>query len=142
MRTLLLAHLMAIGIWIGCILVEAVFEHTIPKNGGLREIVADLHVRVDVWVETPAFLIVLATGLAMLPGVGLTTWFVAKIAIGLLAVLVNAWCVWIVVRRRTLAHGGDIAAFDAIDHLQHKAGGALLVLIAVALGIGATSFVG
>lgn len=142
MRTLLFVHLTAIGIWIGCILVEAAFEHTIAKTGPLRAVVADLHVVVDIWIETPAFLTVLATGILMLPHAGLTTSLVVKIVIGLLAVAINAWCVWIVVRRRGLAHAGEIAAFDAIDHLQHKVGGLLLALIAVALAIGATIFAG
>ena len=139
---LLLTHLIANGLWIGCILTEAAFEHRLPKGDPFEAAVARLHVVVDVWIETPAFLIVLATGLMLLTGAPQTPLFHTKIAFGLAAVAVNAWCVWLVFRRRALFAAGDVAGAHRADHIQHKAGGLLLVLILVALAIGAMHFAG
>ena len=90
MTTLLALHLLSLGLWIGCIATEAVFEHTTGREPGLAGAVAALHVKVDLWVEVPAFVLVLVTGAAMLPRTDITLTFFAKIAVGLAAIGVNA----------------------------------------------------
>ncbi len=137
---LVLAHLLALGIWLGCILTEAAFEHTLPRDEAFERAVARLHVLVDIWIETPAFVVVLVTGTLMLADAPWDGALRAKVALGLAAVAINVWCVWLVFRRRALHERGERAAALAVDNLQHKAGGVLLAVILAALAIGATSF--
>ena len=139
--SLLLIHLLALGIWLGCILTEAAFEHTLPKDEIFERAVARLHVLVDVWIETPAFVVVLVSGALMLADSPGDTTFQIKVALGLVAVAINVWCVWLVFRRRALFERGEHAAARVVDNLQHKAGGVLLAVILAALAIGATYFV-
>lgn len=139
---ILLIHILAIGIWLGCILVEAAFEHRLPKTETQQRAVADLHVIVDVWIETPAFLLVLVTGSLLLLDAPLGPALTWKVAISFAAVALNAWCVWLVFRRRALFRADRLAEAAKVDHLQHKAGGLLFVLILAALAIGATMFPG
>jgi ABC-type Co2+ transport system permease subunit len=139
--SLLLIHLVALGIWLGCILTEAAFEHTLPKDEAFERAVARLHVLVDVWIETPAFVIVLVTGALMFADSPGDTTFQIKVALGLVAVATNVWCVWLVFRRRSLFERGERSAALVVDNLQHKAGGVLLAVILAALAIGATYFV-
>lgn len=138
---LVLTHLLALGIWLGCILTEAAFEHTLPRDEMFERAVARLHVLVDVWIETPAFIVVLVSGVLMLADAPRDVAFGIKVALGLAAVAINVWCVWLVFRRRALFMRGERAAALAVDNLQHKAGGVLLAVIFAALAIGATYFV-
>jgi hypothetical protein len=130
-------HLLSIGIWIGCILVEVLFEHAIPKQGDLARTVAGLHAKVDLAVEVPAFLATLLTGLVLLGGVEIDgPMLLAKVAAGTLAVAINAWCVWLVLQRHRYAARGDMAGFWAADKRQHAAGGLLVAVLTVPLAIG------
>jgi len=65
MSWLLVIHVVCAGLWLGCVLVEVTFERVLA---GLqtREFLAKLHYWVDLLIELPAFLIVLATGQQML----------------------------------------------------------------------------
>lgn len=138
MRTALLsAHLLMVGLWLGCVLTEALFERALLGRGREAELwLARLHWRVDLCIEIPAFCGVLLTGALMLaqaqPGLLLTL----KIACGLLAIAANAFCVWLVWRRLAHAEAGDAAAFAKVDHLQHQVGAVVLLAMLGALGLG------
>jgi uncharacterized membrane protein len=130
-------HLTFVGLWLGCVLTEALFERALLGKGREQEmLLAALHKRVDVFVEIPAFVVVLLTGGLMLPTALQSPALTTKIGFGLLAVVANIYCVRLVFRR--LSHGacGDWAAFHRVDHLQHKIGAIVLVGILIALGIG------
>lgn len=138
MKSLLLPiHLAAAGIWLGCVLTEALFERALLGRGREQELLlAGLHKRVDLIVEIPAILIVLVTGGLMLQGAAPGALLHTKIAFGLLAVVANAYCVWLVFRRFGQASSGDWDAFARTDHLQHQIGAIVLVGILAALSIG------
>lgn len=136
MSVWLALHLLSVGVWIGCILVEVLFEHAIPKDGDLARIVARLHAKVDLAVEVPAFLATLLTGMALLRRTDLDGPMLAKVAAGVLAVAINAVCVRLVLRRDRAAARGDAAAFQAADRRQHAVGGLLVAVLAVPLAIG------
>lgn len=95
MRAWLIVHLLAAGLWLGCVLVEIAFERTLAAQGKWH-LLARLHDRVDRWVELPALAVVVMTGLWMLHSqfgdVVLSSWLRAKIAFGALAVLANLYC--------------------------------------------------
>jgi len=138
MKSLLLPlHLVSIGLWLGCVLTEALFERTLLGRGREQELLlARLHKRVDLVVEIPAFLVVLVTGVFMLPMGSGSLLLHAKIGFGLLAMAANVYCVWLVFRRFAHASAGNWEGFARADYLQHKVGAIVLVGILIALGIG------
>lgn len=134
-------HAVLAGLWLGCVLTEALFERALlPQGTSARLTLARLHRRVDLWVELPVLLATVGTGLwlALTTAAG-GTWPLAlwlKLAAGALAALANAVCVWIVLRRATAAERGDWASFEQLDHWQHRLGAVVLLGVLAALGLG------
>ena len=130
-------HVVFAGTWLGCVLTEALFERALLKTGRPNEaILAVLHKRVDVCIEIPAFVGVVATGLFMLGDAARTLALVLKIAVALMAITANVYCVYLVFARHQAARDEDWARFDRLDHRQHQFGAIVLVGILVALGLG------
>jgi hypothetical protein len=142
MKSVLLPlHLTFVGIWLGCVLTEALFERALLGKGREQELIlVALHKRVDILVEIPAFLVVLVTGALMLPAADASPLLVAKITFGLLAIATNIYCVWLVFRRASAASTGRREEFARLDHLQHKFGAVVLLAVVVALVIGVYRF--
>lgn len=94
---LLIGHLLCAGLWLGCVLTEALFERALLGKGRDAErTLAALHWRVDVWVEVPAFTAVVLTG-GLLWGLSPHTGLLyLKAGAAGVAVLANVWCVWLV----------------------------------------------
>lgn len=138
MTLLLLAlHLVSAGLWLGCVLTEVLFERALLGHGpSHRLILALLHRRVDLWVELPAFSLLLATGLLLLPPAAPHVWLSAKIGIGALAIAANVHCVGLVLRRAAAAQSGDWSAFERLDHAQHRWGAVVLLGLLGALALG------
>ena len=138
MKSLLLPiHLVAAGTWLGCVLTEALFERALLDKGPEQELLlAGLHKRVDLVVEMPAILVVLVTGAFLFQGAAPSALLHTKVAFGLLAIVANAYCVWLVFRRFNQATAANWTAFARTDHLQHKVGAVVLIGIVVALLIG------
>lgn len=133
MSPLLFAHLLFLGLWIGCIATETVFEHTTGKEPGMAATIARLHVKVDLWVETPAFLAVLATGTLLYLDAAMTPLFAWKIGTAIVAIATNAACVWIVIARDGAMRRGQMERAAVLDDWQHKSGALLVLLIAAAI---------
>lgn len=135
--SVLLVHLVFVGVWLGCVLTEALFERALLGQGRAQErILVGLHKRVDVWIEIPAFVGVLISGSLLLSQAAWSATLQAKIVFGLGAIAANIYCVGLVFRRAQAAESGDWAKFEALDHLQHKWGAVVLVAILLALGLG------
>lgn len=142
-KLLLPLHLTFIGLWLGCVLTEALFERALLGQGRDKELILTaLHKRVDVFVEIPAFVLVLATGAMLLANAPSGPLLHAKLAFAGLAVGANLYCVHLVFKRHRLAVQGQWQAFEAADHLQHKLGALILVGILGALGLGLYLFSG
>ena len=140
---LLVTHLLFVGIWLGCVLTEALFERALLGRGRAQELIlVALHKRVDLIIEIPAFLIVLVTGGMLLSSTSAGSLLQTKIAFALLAIAANGYCVWLVFRRARAAEAGDWDTFAALDQLQHKLGAVVLLGILTALGIGIYLFTG
>lgn len=134
---LLLTHLVFAGLWLGCVLTEVLFERALLGRGRDSEaILAELHRRVDLFVEIPAFLAVLLTGTLMVANLNPTPALYTKIAFGALAIIANIFCVRLVLRRTRAATNGQWEEFARLDHLQHKLGAVVLLGILAALGMG------
>ncbi|WP_296509363.1 hypothetical protein [Rhodoferax sp.] len=134
---MLVLHLLSIGLWLGCVLTEALFERALLGQGRASELLlADLHKRVDIWVEIPAFMAVVVTGGLILAQVPPSFWLALKVGLGLLAVLANSLCVGVVFARAKAAHAGQWERFEQLDSVQHKLGAIVLVGMLGALLVG------
>jgi len=140
MRILLFLHLVLLSAWLGCIIVEAIYEHSIDKTDGMRVFVSRLHWTTDRFIEIPAFVGVLVTGAAMAAQVPMTPLLALKIVFGLIAISFNAICVGLVVRRLRHAEAADFQAWEVVDHKQHVYGAVVLISLLIALGIGGYLF--
>jgi len=137
MNTLLILHLSFVGIWLGCVVTEALFERALLGTSRENEsILASLHKRVDLFVEIPAFVGVLVTGLMMFSSAAMTTLMIVKIVLGSIAIVANIYCVRLVFLRVVFSKAGNWQAFESADHIQHKVGAIVLLGIIAALGVG------
>jgi hypothetical protein len=78
----------------------------------------------------------LVTGILLLPMSETIPVLVAKIAFGLLAIVSNVVCMWIVRRRTGAAQAEDGPRYEALDRWQHRIGAGVLVGIVGALVTG------
>lgn len=133
---LLLLHLLALGVWIGVVGAEFTIESYGMKDEESLSTAAELHYKTDIWIEIPAFLTVLISGLLMLEDHHLRGVFSVKIAFALLAILFNCVCVYAVFKRRASLQSGSEDGLRAADRAM-KVGGAIIptFLVAFALGI-------
>ena len=100
MDPLHVAHLMALGIWLGIVITEALFEFAGSDADSLRA-AARFHYAVDMFGELPVLAAVIVTGILLARGVApLTPLHHLKIAASLVAIGSNLICaVWVVQRR-------------------------------------------
>lgn len=140
MRWMLFLHLVFVAAWLGCVLVEGVFEHAAEPSASARRLISRAHWRTDQTVEIPAFLGALASGAVLAAIVPMTPLLATKIAFGVVAVVVNAYCVVIVRRRLKAAEAGDDAAWAAVDARQHRWGAVVFAAMLIALAIGGYLF--
>jgi len=137
MNALLPLHLLAIGLWLGCVLTEVLFERALLGKGRAQEaLLADLHRRVDVFVEVPAFVLVLVSGAFMWTNHAGDLWLHAKIGLGCIAIAANVYCVWLVFARSRAAQEGRWDDFERIDARQHRYGAVVLVAMLAAIVLG------
>jgi hypothetical protein len=94
------AHLLALGIWLGIVITEALFEFSGSDAESLRA-AARFHYTVDVFAELPILVVVLVTGTILtVRGWPLTPLHFVKIGASLVAVAANLICaVWVAQRR-------------------------------------------
>ena len=127
-NVLLPLHLALVGLWLGCVLTEALFERALLGKGRDKELILTaLHKRVDVWIEIPTFTLVVVTGMLLMPQASIGMVLKAKLVFALLAVATNVFCVHLVFKRHQLAATGDWTGFEATDQLQHKWGAVVLI---------------
>lgn len=138
---LLPVHLAFAGIWLGCVLTETLFERALLGKGREQEmILVDLHKRVDLIVEIPAFTVVLLTGIMLLPDAGKNGLLLLKIILGVIAIITNIYCVLLVFRRARAAHAGQWGEFTHLDHRQHIYGAIVLLTVIASLAIGSYTY--
>lgn len=111
MEPLHLAHLIALGMWLGVVITEVLFEFAASDGESLRA-AARFHYTVDKYGELPIVVAVLVTG-AMLAvrAWPLTPLHVIKIAASLVAVGSALICVRWVFQRRSITDVHALLAF-------------------------------
>ena len=128
-------HILAVGLWLGCLATEIAFEKAMAADAASRLWVSRLHDRVDRWIEGPVFVVVAVSGAVLALRTPLTPLLAVKIGLGVAAVAANVWCLRLVFDRRAAAEAGDWAAWAAIDRRQHAVGTAVTVLLLAATGV-------
>lgn len=126
-------HLVAVGVWLGCLATEIAFEKAMGTEAAIRQWVSALHDKVDRWVEGPAFVAVAISGAVLLGRTPWTPGLAIKVALGLGAVIANVWCLHLVLARQRAARAGIGPAWVDIDRRQHKWGTAVVVLLLATL---------
>ncbi|MFU3924556.1 hypothetical protein [Pseudomonas citronellolis] len=137
MSLLLQLHLFGVAFWLGVVSVEFLLERSRSQSRAQGFSVAVMHRKIDLMFETPAFLLVLVSGLMLVDTDQLSGLYVVKIAAGLIAVVGNILCVIPVLRRSRAAEMDDLTdvikrsrQIDFISLLAIPAG-----LVALAVGI-------
>jgi hypothetical protein len=139
-KLILFVHLICAVAWLGCVLVEAILEHSIDSSPDMRIFISKVHWSIDKFIEIPAFVGVLITGGLMLLQTTVSPLLWTKIAFGLVAIVFNAICVGLVVKRLDFAKKGDFLGWETVDHKQHKFGAVVLIALLIALAIGGYLF--
>lgn len=128
-------HLLGLGVWIGVVGAEFAIEAVGAKDDDAYIEAAKLHYTTDIWVEIPAFSVVLFTGLAMLAEHHLTGLLLWKVIFGSLAIVFNIVCVYAVFKRRNYALSRDLTGMKSTDTVM-KIGGGIIPTFLIAFGLG------
>lgn len=131
----LIFHLIALGIWIGVVGAEFAIEFDGRKDAKSYIRASKLHYLTDVWIEIPAFTVVLITGSLMLTDSHLAGLFLYKLIFAVLAIVLNIICVYAVFRRRKFALNSDIGGMRSTETAM-KFGGLMVPTFLVALILG------
>ncbi len=110
---LLQLHLFAVAFWLGVVAVEYLLEQGRAQSRSQGFTVARLHRRIDMFLEMPAFTVVLVTGVLLIEPARFDGIYALKIVAGSIAVLGNVLCLVPVLKRRASAEVDDLA--DVID---------------------------
>ena len=129
--SLLSIHLFAVAFWFGVVGVEFILERgrALSKEHGYK--VADIHHHIDMYLEMPAFMVVLITGVLMLDISRLDDGlYLLKISAGFLAVIGNIYCVYPIIKRKLAAQNKDIVLLKYYSKLVDK-----ISLVAIPAGV-------
>lgn len=110
----LFVHVFALGVWMGCVTIEAILETFAHRDAALRAGVARIHFWIDMLAEIPAFTLVAVSGVALFDPTLMQGPYALMVIAGAVAIAVNVLCVLPVVRRRQVANtspnpAGDVA---------------------------------
>jgi hypothetical protein len=94
-----MVHLVVLSMWGGVVATEAVVEVYAFRRPGLAEAAIRLHYWIDLLVELPLLVAVIATGIASACLSDITRLHVVKIAFASAAIGVNLFCIAAVLRR-------------------------------------------
>lgn len=97
---LAMVHLIMLSLWGGVVATEAVIELLPFRRKELHAAAIRFHYWIDLLVELPLVLAVITTGAALALSMGELSslhWF--KILLGAIAVAINLFCIFVVVRR-------------------------------------------
>lgn len=116
----LLLHIFALGVWMGCVTIEAILETFAHRDAALRAGVARIHFWIDMLAEIPAFTLVAVSGIALYRPELMHGSYAVMVIGGTIAIAVNVLCVLPVIRRRQAANSDGIAAGPAQLALQTR----------------------
>lgn len=112
---ILATHLFAVAFWFGVLGVEFILEQSRTRSREHGFTVADIHFKIDMFLEMPAFVVVLITGLAMLDPQRLSGVYLLKMCLGLFTISANTFCLYPITRRWMAARAKDFA-----EHVRYS----------------------
>lgn len=140
MSSVLFLHIVAALIWFGCVLTEAVLERVGDGSETIRQFISEAHWRIDLYLETPAFVVALFSGGHLAGVLAWTPAIAVMVVSGLIAAGANVYCVVLVRRRLAAAQASHSSLWFEIDNRLHRWGAVVLVAQLAALGAAATMF--
>lgn len=126
----LFVHVFALGVWMGCVTIEAIMETFAHRDETLRAGIARIHFWIDMLAEIPAFTLVAVSGIAMYQPELMHGAYALMVIAGAVAIAVNVLCVLPVVRRRRVANSVANPATDAGLNTQTR-----WIFVAFAVGL-------
>ena len=142
MEPLLFTHLIAVGVWAGCVATEVVLELALKHVPPIKSQLAVLHAKIDRFVELPAILIAAATGAALLGRANFDLILGIKVVLGVSAVVMNLVAAFTVDRRLRCLQVGDMAGYARFDVWHERVGGICILSIVGAIAIGGIRLAG
>ena len=133
---ILTLHIMAIGIWVGCILTEGVMEASREKDLQHHKSISSMHTKIDLFVEGPALIVLFVTGLIMFTQGDQPNIIRVKAIIGMVAIALNCVCFYLIAKRDRLFAAGDDEQAIKMAKVQDAVGGLMILCIIAALTIG------
>jgi hypothetical protein len=131
-------HLLFLALWGGVVLTESVIELWGRRREELLRPTIIFHYWIDLLIEAPIILGVLASGLLLLLSLDRLVWLHAlKVTAALLAISANAYCILQVIGRyRAMRAGADSAQLLARTRRVFLSAAAGMPFAAVAVGLG------
>ncbi len=142
MTLTLFIHLMAIGIWAGCVATEVVCELEQKHVKFKDSYIASLHWSIDKFVEIPAIFITGITGCLMLNDVVFDSLLTIKVSAGILAIVFNLIASYSVYKRYKCLLADNEAGYLKYDLIHERIGVGCVLFILVAIISGGFHFTG
>jgi putative copper export protein len=142
MTLTLFIHLIAIGIWAGCVATEVVCELEQKHVKFKDSYIASLHWSIDKFVEIPAIFITAITGYLMLNDVVFDSLLTIKISAGVLAIIFNLMASYSVYKRYKCLVADNEAGYLKYDLIHERIGVGCVLFILVAIISGGYHFTG
>ncbi len=136
MNAILFIHLIAIGIWAGCVATEAVLEIALEKVPPNDSALAALHSKIDRFVEIPAILVALLTGGHMLHQASWDNLLVLKVCLGVSAVVLNSIAAFTVHHRLQCLLANDMLGYARFNRWHERIGIGCVLSIVGAIAAG------
>lgn len=136
MTPILFTHLISIGIWAGCVAVEIVCELDQKNLNFKKSYIASLHWKIDKYVEIPAIMLTLITGLLLLENAPNDPLLLIKIIAGIAAVVLNSIASFTVYKRYKCFTLEDEAGYYRYNLLHERVGVGCVLTIAIAIVVG------
>jgi len=111
MNPLLPLHLLAVGCWIGCLVVETVVETSRDYGDEQPFLPAKLHRTIDLYVELPILALLFVSGFLLIDWSTLGGLLLVKVLCGTGAILANLGCAVVVFKRKRWA---DLRDADSV----------------------------
>jgi putative copper export protein len=142
MTLTLFIHLIAIGIWAGCVATEVVCELEQKHVKFKDSYIASLHWSIDKFVEIPAIFITAITGYLMLNDVVFDSLLTIKVLAGVLAIIFNLIASYSVYKRYKCLVADNEAGYLKYDLIHERIGVGCVLFILVAIISGGYHFTG
>jgi putative copper export protein len=142
MTLTLFIHLIAIGIWAGCVATEVVCELEQKHVKFKDSYIASLHWSIDKFVEIPAIFITAITGYLMLNDVVFDSLLTIKVSAGVLAIVFNLTASYSVYKRYKCLVADNEAGYLKYDLIHERIGVGCVLFILVAIISGGYHFTG